>query len=81
MRRAAPNAMVRNEDDNRLSKRNRASRAEPGMGQESTKEAPPPTSGDSASFARAGSAEELSPPRRTRPESAHARERRQPDRG
>ena len=59
------------------SKRNRASRAE----QESTKEAPPPTSGDSASFDRAGSAEKLSLPRRTQPESAHARGRRQPDRG
>ena len=63
------------------SKRNRASRTEPGMGQESTKEAPPPTSGDSASFVRAGSAEKLSLPRRTQPESAHARGRRQPDRG
>ena len=37
--------------------------------------------GDSASFARAGSAEKLSLPRRTRPESAHARGRRQPARG
>ena len=37
--------------------------------------------GDSASFVRTGSAEELSPPRRTQPESAHARGRRQPDRG
>ena len=37
--------------------------------------------GDSASFVRAGSAEELSLPRRTQPESAHARGRRQPDRG
>ena len=37
--------------------------------------------GDSASFVRSGSAEELSPPRRTQPGSAHARERRQPDRG
>ena len=64
----------RNEDDNRISKRNHA-------GQENTKEAPPPTSGDSASFVRAGSAEKLSLPRRTQPESAHARERRQPDRG
>ena len=81
----------RNEDDNRLSKRsqatqlfqaepygsNRASRAE----QESMKEAPSPTSGDDASFVRAGSAEKLSLPRRTQPESAHARGRRQPDRG
>ena len=37
--------------------------------------------GDSASFVRAESAEKLSLPRRTQPESAHARERRQPDRG
>ena len=71
----------RNEDDNRLSKRNRASRAGPGMGQESTKEAPPPTAGDSASFVRAGSAEKLSLPRRTQPGSAHARGRHQPGRG
>ena len=62
------------------SKRNRASRTEPGMEQESTKEAPPPTSGDDASFVRAGSAEKLSLPRRTQPESAHARGRHQPDR-
>ena len=61
-----------------LSVRNRT---EPGMEQESTKEAPPPTSGDDASFVRTGSAEKLSLPRRTQPESAHARERRQPDRG
>ena len=64
----------RNEDDNRISKRNHA-------GQESTKEAPPPTSGDDASFVRTESAEKLSLPRRTQPESAHARGRRQPDRG
>ena len=63
------------------SKRNRASRTEPGMGQESTKEAPPPTSGDDASFVRTGLAKKLSLPRRTQPESAHARGRRQPDRG
>ena len=63
------------------SKRNRASRTEPGMGQESTKEAPLPTSGDDASFVRTGSAEKLSLPRRTQPGSAHARGRRQPDRG
>ena len=37
--------------------------------------------GDSASFVRAGSAEKFSLPRRTQPESAHARGRRQPDRG
>ena len=37
--------------------------------------------GDNASFVRAGSAEKLSLPRRTQPESAHARGRRQPDRG
>ena len=37
--------------------------------------------GDSASFVRAGSAEKLSLPHRTQPESAHARGRRQPDRG
>ena len=37
--------------------------------------------GDSASFVRTGSAEKLSLPRRTQPESAHARGRRQPDRG
>ena len=37
--------------------------------------------GDSASFVRAESAEKLSLPRRTQPESAHARGRRQPDRG
>ena len=60
-----------------FSKRNRASRAE----QESTKEAPPPTSGDSASFVRVESAEKLSLPHRTQPGSAHARGRHQPDRG
>ena len=64
----------RNEDDNRLSKRNHA-------GQEITKEAPPPTRGDSASFVRAGLAEELSLPHRTRQGSAHARGQHQPDRG
>ena len=37
--------------------------------------------GDSASFVRAGSAEKLSLPRRTQPESAHARGRHQPGRG
>ena len=37
--------------------------------------------GDDASFVRTGSAEKLSLPRRTQPESAHARRRRQPDRG
>ena len=37
--------------------------------------------GDDASFVRTGSAEKLSLPRRTQPESAHARGRRQPDRG
>ena len=37
--------------------------------------------GDDASFVRAGSAEKLSLPRRTQPESAHARGQHQPDRG
>ena len=37
--------------------------------------------GDSASVVKAGSAEKLSLPRRTQPESAHARGRRQPARG
>lgn len=83
MRRASPNAIVRNEADSHLSKvRSVQNQAEPygsnRSAQESTKEAPPPTSGDSASFVRVGSEEKLSLPRRTQPESAHARERRQP---
>ena len=74
----------RNADDNRLSVRNLSGTVHPAQNLEwgkSTKEAPPPTSGDDASFVRAGSAEKLSLPRRTQPESAHARGRHQPDRG
>ena len=55
MRRASPNAIVRNEADSHLSKvRSVQNQAEPygsnRSAQESTKEAPPPTSGDSASI-------------------------------
>ena len=83
MRRASPNAMVRNEDEYRFPRgANMQSQAERRIpsGAGKTKEAPPPTSGDDASFVRTGSAEKLSLPRRTQPESAHARGRHQPDR-
>ena len=70
----------RNEDDNRLSKRSQTERRIPSEIRENERGAASHT-GDDASFVRAESAEKLSLPRRTQPESAHARGRRQPDRG
>ena len=74
----------RNEDDTCLSKarsvQNQAEPCIPCRTREHERGAASHT-GDSASFVRTGSAEKLSLPHRTQPESAHARGRRQPDRG
>ena len=69
----------RNEDDNRLSKRSQTERRIPSEIRENERGAASHT-GDDASFVRAESAEKLSLPRRTQPESAHARGRHQPGR-
>ena len=74
----------RNEDDTCLSKaRSVQNQAEPCIPCRTREHERGAAShmGDSASFVRTGSAEKLSLPRRTQPESAHARGRRQPDRG